>query len=465
MCKRQVWARERQPHGLLALQLIERDRAHVRRAASQGRAECRVVATRVVLGGDAERARERREDVPVRARLALRRDHPVRVLEVELTERAVEVGVLHRRRRRQHEVGVVGAIGHHLLVDDGEEIVAGEPAQHEHLIGAYRRRVRRVDVERLDRRRQRRIGQRAPELDHIDDARPRRRHQIRPLERAHVHRERATRGQQRAAVRVGVGAGQRRQAGERTARHPAVVVARDTDADADERARARAIATREGDDRRRVEADDGRDALGRPGLHVLGERLEAERRALDVVVVHEAVGEQHLHDGQGQRAVGAGPHREMLVRLQRRRRAIRIDDDDVRASLPRLLDERHHVDRGVRRVDAPQHDEVGADHLLGVVARDLAEGRAPAAVGCRHADRSVEPAGAERVEQRMPGKELDLPHRAGVRERQDRLAAVPRHDLAPASRDLRERVVPGDALEAALALGADATQRRQHAQR
>src|SRR5207237_9153919 len=87
--ERQVRPRQREPHRLLALELIERDRAYVRRAASQGRAECRVVATRVVLGGDAERARERREDVPVRARLALRRDHPVRVLEVELTERAV----------------------------------------------------------------------------------------------------------------------------------------------------------------------------------------------------------------------------------------------------------------------------------------------------------------------------------------------------------------------------------------
>jgi hypothetical protein len=42
----------------------------------------------------------------------------------------------------------------------------------------------------------------------------------------------------------------------------------------------------------------------------------------------------------------------------------------------------------------------------------------------------------------MSGEELHLPHRAGVREGQDRLATALRDDRAPASRDLGERVVP-----------------------
>src|SRR5205814_1006357 len=105
------------------------------------------------------------------------------------------------------------------------------------------------------------------------------------------------------------------------------------------------------------------------------------------------------------------------------------------------------------------------DHLLRIVAGHLPERRAPAAVGGRHADRAVEAAGAKRVKERVARVELHLPHRAGVRERQDGLRPVRGRDAAPPACDLGERLVPGDRFEPAFALGADTPQRSAYAQR
>src|SRR5947208_1960675 len=198
---------------------------------------------------------------------------------------------------------------------------------------------------------------------------------------------------------------------------------------------------------------------------MLREPVEAERRARDVAVVDTASGHQHVHDGERQGGVGARAHHQVLVGLLSGRSPVGIDRDDVGAAGPGLLHERHHVDRRVRRVHAPEHDQVGADHLLGVVARDGADGRPPAGVGRRHADRPVEPARAERVEERVARVVLHLPHRARVRKRQDGLGAVGRDDGAPALGDRRHRVVPRDRDELAGSLRPDPAQRPQHAKR
>ena len=196
----------------------------MRLAAGQRRAQSRVVAARVMVRGDAHGPRERGEDLPVRSRLALGRDHRLRILEIEVAERAVQVRMLHRGRGRQHEVRVVCRVGHHLLVHHREEVLAGEPAQHQRLVRADGGGIRRVDVERLHRRSHVRVGQRAAEPDHVDHARRRRRHEVGTLERAQVQRKRTAGRQQRTTVRIGVGARQRRQARDGAAGHAAVVV-------------------------------------------------------------------------------------------------------------------------------------------------------------------------------------------------------------------------------------------------
>src|SRR5947208_6440619 len=65
----------------------------------------------------------------------------------------------------------------------------------------------------------------------------------------------------------------------------------------------------------------------------------------------------------------------------------------------------------------------------------------------------------------MAREELDLAHRARVGERQDRLAALAGDDGAPPRGDRVDRLVPRDRREIARPLRADATQRRQDAQR
>src|SRR5207253_8668713 len=69
------------------------------------------------------------------------------ILQRELAVRAVEVLVLHGRRGGQHEVGVVRGVRQHLLVDDGEQVLAREPLQDERLVRAYRSEERRVGKE------------------------------------------------------------------------------------------------------------------------------------------------------------------------------------------------------------------------------------------------------------------------------------------------------------------------------
>ena len=84
----------------------------------------------LVLGevrvGQAHGAREQLHHLPVGARLALRLDHRVGELHVEVAERLVEIGVLHGGGGGEHEVGVVRGVGEVLLVDHREEILARE---------------------------------------------------------------------------------------------------------------------------------------------------------------------------------------------------------------------------------------------------------------------------------------------------------------------------------------------------
>src|SRR5947199_408684 len=367
--ERRVRTRQAHPDPAPGKELLEGDPPHRRVAPRQELADQRLRALRVVLPGDAHRARQELKHLPVRLRLALGRQRRLGELERELPVGAVEVEVLQRGRRRQDEVGIEG------------------------------------------------------------------------------------------------GGGEGRQAREGAARHPPVVVTRDPDADADEGPWARPVAPGEPDDRRDVEADDRRDRLRGIRLHVLGEPLDAERRPLDVVAVEVTLRDQDVHHGERQRRVGARADHEVEVRLLGGRRAIRIDDDDEGAAGARLLDERHHVDRRVGRIHAPEDDQVRTHHLLRVVAGDGAQGGAPARVRGVDADRAVQAARTERVEEGVARVVLDLAHRPRVRERQDRLGADGAEDLVPAPSDLVDRLVPGDRHELAPPLRAHPPERGEHTQR
>ena len=86
-----------------------------------------------------------------------------------------------------------------------------------------------------------------------------------------------------------------------------------------------------------VDAGDPGGPGRRPGPQVLFKLLRHVGEARHVVAVGIAFGEQHMHDGAGQRAVGAGPGRQMHVRPLRRAGAVGIDHDQLGAALlPRL---------------------------------------------------------------------------------------------------------------------------------
>ena len=105
-------------------------------------------------------------------------------------------------------------------------------------------------------------------------------------------------------------------------------------------------------------------------------RFEFARRvgiALEIIPVGFAVAEQAMHHRAGQRAVGAGPDQHGEVGLLHRRVHVDIDDDDLGAAF--LAGARrvgHHVDLGVHRIGAPDHDHVGIRHLARIGAGKLA---------------------------------------------------------------------------------------------
>ena len=213
-----------------------------------------------------------------------------------------------------------------------------------------------------------------------------------------------------------------------------------------------------------VEAGDGRGVRGRPFLRPLAQRLGADRVPLDVVAVFQAVAEDHVHHAQGQRGIGAGQQRQVLVRLLGRAGAEGIDRDQLRAPPPRLLDEGPQVDVRAHDVGAPGHDEPGIDHRLGVEAHGLADRDRDAGGARAGADRAVEEARPQRAEEAAVHAAVrEQPHVPGVGVGQDRLGTVGGDHAAEARGDGVEGLVPRDAREAPLALGPDALHRVQDA--
>ncbi len=196
------------------------------------------------------------------------------------------------------------------------------------------------------------------------------------------------------------------------------------------------------------------------------QRVGAVGMARHVVAVRIAVAERHVHHRAGQRAVGAGPRRQVQVRHRGRRRAVRIDHHQLRpAFLPGARDVVHHVDLGGDRVAAPHHDQVGQRHLARVGAAALADAGDPAVFRQRGADRQLLPRIAHHVAQPVDAVALHQAHRAGVVVRPDRGRAVPCGDVGEGVGDAVQRLVPGDLPELPGAFRPGAQQRMRQAVR
>ncbi len=170
-----------------------------------------------------------------------------------------------------------------------------------------------------------------------------------------------------------------------------------------------------------------------------------------------------MHDAERERAVGAGHRRNVLVALFRGQRTVRIDRDQLGAVALGLLRATPQVQVRRDRIGAPEDDQACVLELLDVGAVARAERGAQRLAARGRADRAVEEAGAEPVEE-PAGHRLALhhAHRSRVAVRNDALR-INRCDRLQPRGDLLERSVPADALEAPFTLAADAPQRMQQA--
>ncbi len=296
-----------------------------------------------------------------------------------------------------------------------EEVLAGQAPVHQVGLRAHRRRVRVLHEHRGHRRAaqqgrrvagedraQTRLVQRADGLvDHVE-----------PLDQRAVEGIERGLAVDRAATRVLPGPGDRGQAGHRVHVHRPVPGAAEAVVAADEALLRAPVEARELHDLPRVEAGDGGGPRGRAGGHVGGQLVRAVGVGAQVVPVGEALGEEHVHDRAGQRAVGAGARSEMQVGLRGGVGAVGVYHHERGAAALGRHRVAHHVDLGVDRVAAPDHHQVGVLVDLAQVHPALgSHPRGPAGVGERHADRRVVARVPQGVAQAVDAVALDQAHR------------------------------------------------------
>ena len=256
-----------------------------------------------------------------------------------------------------------------------------------------------------------------------------------------------------AAAAIAPRADQCGQAGDR-AHHPrALAMVLDPDQPAD-RGRARGgVGAGERHDLLGGHAGHLLRALGRPQRELGREPLEALGVIGDVLGVVQVLGHDHVHEPERQRRVGARQRAHVPVGRGRGARAQGIDDDHPRPRLARGLHDRPLVQVGDDRVRPPQHDEAAVGEIVGAQSDERAGGLELPRGRRLPADRALQPAGAQAGEE-APVHRGPLDQPLGAREAvgQHRLAAVLGDDRAEPFGDVRERLVPRDALEGALAL-------------
>ena len=175
----------------------------------------------------------------------------------------------------------------------------------------------------------------------------------------------------------------------------------------------------------------------------------------------QASGPFQLHGkGPGENHIRAGTHGQMEMRLFGHFDSPRIDHDQPRAIALGGVDLPHEMQIAARRVVAPHDDELRKTDLLerctGGCAESAGVGRATDAATSRAA---AQQRSADLVkEAQRHGITRQHPVRAGIVERQQRLRAVAIDDLAYATVNGVESLIPSDSLELGGTLFPDAPQ-------
>ena len=119
---------------------------------------------------EAKRAGQAAKELRVRYCLAKRRDGGPVQGDVGVAPRPQQVKVFDLRGSRKDVVGISRRVGHELLVDRGEQVLAGQAGAHPLQVGGNDRRIAGVDDEAVNGRRHRLAGERLAQLHHVDGA-------------------------------------------------------------------------------------------------------------------------------------------------------------------------------------------------------------------------------------------------------------------------------------------------------
>ena len=218
-------------------------------------------------------------------------------------------------------------VGHHLIEDDREQVLALEALEDAPLIRHRRRGIAVVDEEHLDRR----IvvfGERAPEVIHVDQPGAR----FVRADPGAVDAPRRGIAHRVAAAADAELAADGRQRQHRHRRVAAVAVPFESPAASDERGRAVGVQPGDPLESGRVESRDFRRPLDGPRLRALAQLVGSARVLAQEGLVRASVRKEIPMDRQRDDHVGSRFDRQVLVGEAGERCRPRIDDDEPGAA-------------------------------------------------------------------------------------------------------------------------------------
>ncbi len=180
------------------------------------------------------------------------------------------------------------------------------------------------------------------------------------------------------------------------------------------------------------------------------------------VRVEQAFGNDDLRHGERDGGVGAGLDGDPPVGVYGRGVEVGADGDDARAVVPRLGQEMEIRDLRVRRVAAPNEDEIRVEVIVGRPARDGdAERHSGTLLLVADFGVEIEHHGAEQVREAIDRHPRGDACRVAVED--DGFRRIALEGIDDAFGDVTERLVPGDLLPPALAALAGAFERVRQA--
>ncbi len=268
---------------------------------------------------------------------------------------------------------------------------------------------------------------------------------------------------QQAAGIVPPGAHERRQAGDGAHRIGAAAHALQAVVHTDGCRGERAVIARQLADLLGGNAADLGRTLGRPLQRAFTQCGKAYGVLRDVVVIEPVVRDEFVHQGIGQRGVGAGTQLHMVVALLGGVVAPGVDAHQLGAIALGALRVSPEMQIAGDAVAAPDEDELAVFELLDVQPHLAADDRLESGLARGGANGAVEQAGAELVKKaRRHAFALYETQRAAVGIGQDGLRVTGGNLLEPLG-DVVQRFVPAHRGELAAAFGADSLHRLQQA--